>query len=149
MPVSTGKAEWKGTLKEGTGTVESGSGVVSASYSFASRFVDGARGSGDQPPTNPEELIAAAHAACYSMALSNILSTAGHVPDSVATTARVTLEVGADGAGITGIALETSARVPGIAEEAFNEHAEAAKVGCPVSKALASVEITLDATLEA
>jgi lipoyl-dependent peroxiredoxin len=117
-----------------------GSGAYEGAYSFVSRFEDG-------PGTNPEELIAAAHAGCYSMALSNILSQAGHVPTSVDTTAAVHLERVEGGFGITRIDLMTRGNVPGIDEAEFIKHAEAAKAGCPVSKALAAVDITLDAAL--
>jgi osmotically inducible protein OsmC len=116
-------------------------GSFSAAYSFSSRFEEGSG-------TNPEELIAAAHAGCYSMALSNILATAGSTPTKVETTAQVSLEVGADGAAITGIELTCVAVVPGISDAAFLEHANAAKVGCPVSKALSATPITLTATLQ-
>lgn len=117
-----------------------GSGAYQGSYSFPSRFENGSG-------TNPEELIAAAHAGCYSMALANMLSQAGHVPNAVQTNASVHLEKGDSGFGITRIDLVTTADVPGIDEAEFHKHAEAAKAGCPVSKALAAVEITLDATL--
>jgi osmotically inducible protein OsmC len=137
-----GNAEWKGDLRGGTGTFSAGDGGISGDYSFRTRFEDA-------PGANPEQLIAAAHASCYSMALSNILATAGSTPDSVRTEAVVTLGRTDDGPTITKIALTTVARVPGIDDAAFQEHAQAAKAGCPVSRALASVpEITLDATLE-
>jgi osmotically inducible protein OsmC len=117
------------------------SGAYEGSYSFRSRF-ESADGS------NPEELIAAAHAGCYSMALSNILAEAGYEPESVHTTAKVTLQMLEDGGPtITTIHLTTEGAVPGITAEDFQEHAEAAKAGCPVSKALAGPSITLDATL--
>lgn len=117
-----------------------GSGAFSGSYSFPSRFESG-------QGTNPEELIAAAHAGCYSMALSNILSSAGYPPDSVETTAAVHLSAVSDGFAITRIDLKTRATVPGLDAAEFAKHAEAAKAGCPVSKALAAVSITLDAAL--
>lgn len=117
-----------------------GSGAFEGGYSFASRFESGTG-------TNPEELIAAAHAGCYSMALSNILSQAGHPPTSVRTDARVHFGQVEGGFAITRIDLETTGQVPGLSEQQFQLHAEAAKVGCPVSKALAAVEITLSATL--
>ena len=141
MPVRSAKAEWRGDLKNGNGTFETETGAASGAYSFSSRFEDGAG-------TNPDELIAAAHAACFSMALSGELGKAGHQPERVHTTARVHVERGESGFGITRIDLVTRASVPGLDEEAFKEQAEAAKVGCPVSKALAAVEITLDAALE-
>lgn len=139
MPAK-GSAEWKGDLPSGTGTFTAGDSI-SGGYTFKSRFEDG-------PGSNPEQLIAAAHAACFSMALSNMLATAGTPPDSVHTDATVTLRQ-VDGAPtITKIALVTVARVPGIDQAAFAEHAANAKAGCPVSRALAAVpEITLDATL--
>ena len=133
-------AEWKGDLPTGTGTFAAGDSI-SGGYTFKSRFEDG-------PGSNPEQLIAAAHAACFSMALSNILATAGSPAESVHTDAAVTLRL-VDGAPtITKIALVTVGRVPGLDKAAFTEHALAAKAGCPVSKALAAVpEITLEASL--
>jgi osmotically inducible protein OsmC len=134
-------AEWKGDLKEGIGTFTAGDSL-SGEYSFKSRFEDG-------PGANPEQLIAGAHAACYSMALSNVLAEGGNTPDSVKTDAKVTLRLLDEGPTITQIDLVTVARVPGADDATFQAAAEAAKVGCPVSKALAGVpEITLDATLE-
>ncbi len=137
MPAK-GSAEWKGDLPTGTGTFTAGDSI-SGGYTFKSRFEDG-------PGSNPEQLIAAAHAACFSMALSSILAKAGTPPESVHTDATVTLRM-VDGAPtITKIELVTVGRVAGIDEAAFIEHAMAAKAGCPVSKALASVpEITLEA----
>ena len=141
MATRNGSAVWNGNLKEGGGEVTVGDGVFSGSYSFKSRFEEG-------EGTNPEELIAAAHAACYSMAFANILSEAGHTPDSIATTARVQLRP-VDGAPtIAEIRLEVEGTVPGIEQAEFLEQAEAAKAGCPVSRALAGVpEIVLDAKL--
>jgi len=141
MPVRTADAEWKGNLQEGTGTVRSGSGAVDGKYSFGSRFEEGVG-------TNPEELIGAAHAACFSMAFAAQLAGAGHAPESVRTTARVHIEKGEQGFSITKIVLQTKARVPGIDEATFREKAEGAKTGCPVSKALKAVPIELDARLE-
>lgn len=140
MPAK-GSAEWKGDLKGGTGTFTAGDGI-SADYSFRSRFEDG-------PGANPEQLIAAAHASCFSMALSAALADAGTPVNSVKTDATVTLGV-VDGAPtITAIALTTVGDVPGIDESAFKEAAEGAKAGCPVSRALAGVpEVTLDASLQ-
>ncbi len=134
-------AEWKGDLRSGSGSFTAGEGLA-GEFSFRSRFEDG-------PGANPEQLIAAAHASCYSMALSNALASAGSPPDSVRTDASVTLAF-VDGAPtITKIELSTVARVPGIDSASFAEHAAAAKTGCPVSKALASVpEIVLEAKLE-
>jgi osmotically inducible protein OsmC len=139
MPAN-GSAEWKGDVPTGTGTFSAGD-TITGGYTFKSRFEDG-------PGSNPEQLIAAAHAACFSMALSNLLAQSGHPPESVQTNATVTLRR-VDGAPtITKIALVTVGRVPGVDETAFVEHAEAAKAGCPVSRALAGVpEITLEASL--
>jgi lipoyl-dependent peroxiredoxin len=139
MPAK-GSAEWKGDLPSGSGTFTAGD-TISGEYSYKSRFEDG-------PGANPEQLIAAAHASCFSMALSNILAKGGHPADSVQTNATVTLRI-VDGApSITKIELVTTGRVPGLTDAEFQESAAAAKAGCPVSKALASVpEITLDATL--
>ena len=135
-----GTAEWKGDLRTGAGTFTAGD-TISGGYTFKSRFEDG-------PGSNPEQLIAAAHASCFSMALANALAQAGHAAESVHTDATVTLRP-VDGAPtITKIALVTTGRVPGIDQATFTEHAQAAKAGCPVSRALAGVpEITLEATL--
>ncbi len=140
MPARKANAEWKGNLREGSGTVELGSGAFKGSYSFPSRFESGTG-------TNPEELIAAAHAGCYSMALSAGLGKAGYNPTRVATTATVHLEKVGEGFEITTIELDTEAEIPGIDEQAFQEQAEAAKKGCPVSKALAGPQIKLNARL--
>jgi osmotically inducible protein OsmC len=139
MPAK-GTAEWKGDVPSGSGTFTAGD-TISGEYSFKSRFEDG-------PGANPEQLIAAAHASCFSMALSNILAQQGNPPESVQTEATVTLRP-VDGAPtITKIALVTVGRVPGIDAAAFADAAAAAKAGCPVSRALAGVpEITLEATL--
>ncbi len=139
MPAK-GSAEWKGDLPSGSGTFTAGDSI-GGGYTFKSRFEDG-------PGSNPEQLIAAAHAACFTMALSNMLATAGNPPDSVHTDATVTLRM-VDGAPtIARIELVTVGRVPGIDQATFAEHAAAAKAGCPVSRALAAVpEITLEATL--
>ena len=135
-----GTAEWKGELKTGSGTFTAGDGI-SGDYSFKSRFEDG-------PGANPEQLIAAAHAACFSMALSAALGDAGTPADSVKTDATVTLRFVDDAPTITKIELTTVGQVPGIDAAAFQEAAEGAKAGCPVSRALAGVgEITLAATL--
>ena len=138
MPVRKGEAQWQGDLKSGKGTVAFSD--FSGAYSFPSRFEEG-------EGTNPEELLGAALAACFSMALSNMLDQADHLASRVATTADVTLSIGADGAFIEGIALNCDATVPGISAEAFQEIAGKAKVGCPISKALAATPITLTATL--
>jgi osmotically inducible protein OsmC len=139
MPAK-GSAEWKGDLPSGSGTFTAGDSI-SGGYTFKSRFEDG-------PGSNPEQLIAAAHAACFSMALSNILAKAGTPPDSVQTQATVTLGPVDGATTIAKIDLVTVGRVPGLDEAKFVEHALAAKAGCPVSRALASVpEITLEASL--
>ncbi|HWI23229.1 MAG TPA: OsmC family protein [Baekduia sp.] len=139
MP-AIGHAEWNGDLKEGRGTFTAGDSIT-GDYSFRSRFEDG-------PGANPEQLIGAAHAACFSMAFSGMLADAGHTPASIKTEAAVTLKP-VDGAPtITRIALTTVGEVPGIDEAQFLELANAAKAGCPISRALAAVpEITVDATL--
>lgn len=137
-------AVWNGTGKEGKGSLTSTSGVLNTTpYSFAARFEneDGKAG------TNPEELIAAAHAGCFSMALSFQLSGAGFTPDELKTEALVKIEAVEGGFGITNITLKLEAKVPNISQEQFIELANAAKAGCPVSKALSAVEITLDAKL--
>ena len=143
MAKRNGSAEWRGDVQSGAGTVRVGDGVFEGGFSANSRF-----GEGDDPQTNPEQLIAAAHAACFSMALSNILATAGHAPDSVRTDAKVTLRF-VDGAPtITQIDLDTLGAVPGIDQAQFQSFAEQAKAGCPISRALAAVpEITLTAKL--
>jgi osmotically inducible protein OsmC len=140
MTVRTASAVWEGGLVKGNGTFNVQSGAVSGEYSFPTRFED-------KPGTNPEELIGAAHAACFSMAFSAGLEAAGFTPTSVSTTAKVHLEKGADGFGIPKIELITEAVVPGIDEATFQEQAQASKVGCPVSKLLTGAEITLSATL--
>jgi lipoyl-dependent peroxiredoxin len=141
MATRNGSAEWRGDLRNGSGTVSVASGLFDGTYSFATRFEE-------EPGTNPEELIAAAHAACFSMALSNILAEAGHTAESVDTTAKVHLRF-VDGAPtIAQIDLITEGRVPGIDQGQFADFAAQAKAGCPVSRALAGVgEVTLDATL--
>ena len=137
MAIRTSSAEWQGSLKEGSGTVRLASGAFEGPFTYASRFEEG-------PGTNPEELVGAAHAGCFSQFLAALLTTAGFVPTRIRTTAAVHLRAGPT---IALIALKTEAEVPGISEAAFLEHAEAAKKGCPVSKALAAVDITLDAKL--
>lgn len=137
MPIRTSSAEWKGTLKEGSGTMRLASGAYEGPFTYASRFESG-------PGTNPEELIGAAQAGCFSMFLAALLTDAGFPPKSVRTTAAVHLEAGPT---IARIDLTTEASVPGIDQESFLRHAEAAKKGCPVSKALTGPQITLNATL--
>ena len=140
MAVRSAEAEWKGNLLQGQGTMKLGSGAFEGKYSFPSRFESG-------PGTNPEELIGAAHAGCFSMALSFILGNAGFSPTRVHTTAKVHLEKVGEGFSITKIELTTEAQVPGIDDKTFQTHAEGAKKGCPVSKALTGTEITLKAKL--
>src|SRR3954471_160784 len=140
MAVRSASAVWEGGLHDGSGKMSVGSGAFEGSYSFRSRFEDGAG-------TNPEELIGAAHAGCFSMALSGILTKAGHPPQSIQTTAKVHLEKQGEGFAITRIDLDTDAVVPGLDDAAFQGHADAAKNGCPVSKALAGVQIGLTARL--
>ena len=140
MATRTAEAFWEGTLREGAGRVKLGSGAFEGPYSFRSRFEEGTG-------TNPEELIGAAHAGCFSMALSAGLSRAKLTPRRIHTTARVHLE-NVDGSfRLTRIELDTEAEVPGLDAKAFAEHAETAKKTCPVSVALAAVPITLNARL--
>jgi osmotically inducible protein OsmC len=138
----SGSATWKGDLPSGEGNLTVGDGVFQGDYSFKSRFEEG-------EGTNPEELIAAAHAACFAMAFSNILAENGHTPDQVDATARVVLKE-IDGAPtIARIDLKADGKVPGIGDDDFQRLADEAKKGCPVSRALASVpEINLEATLQ-
>lgn len=139
MPTRIAKAAWKDTLSEGKGAVELGSGAFKGSYSYGSRFEE-------EKGTNPEELIGAAHAGCFSMALSLELENAGYKPVSVATQAKVHLN--AQELVISQIDLITEAQVEGIEESEFQKIAEGAKSGCPVSKALAGVNINLTARLQ-
>ena len=142
MATREAHAEWNGSLKEGSGEMALGSGNYTGPYSFVSRFENGSG-------TNPEELIGAAHAGCFSMALSAALGRAGLTPTSIKTTAKVHLGSSEAGPTITRIDLETEGVVPGMDAAAFQEQAEAAKKGCVVSRALAGVaEITLKATLK-
>jgi osmotically inducible protein OsmC len=140
MAMRKAEAEWNGTLRDGKGRVKLGSGAFDGQYSFASRFESGTG-------TNPEELIGAAHAGCFSMALSAGLTKAGHSPKRIHTVANVHLEKVGEGFEITRIELETEAEVPGLDAKAFLEQAEGAKKGCPVSKALAGTKIELRAKL--
>jgi osmotically inducible protein OsmC len=136
-----GSAVWQGSGKEGQGTLTTQSGTLKGTpYFFTARF-------GDGQGTNPEELIAAAHAGCFSMALAFQLSGAGHPPQELATTARLSMEQEAGGWKIAAVALVLMAKVPGIDKAKFDELAAAAKANCPVSKVL-NAEITLEATLE-
>ncbi len=141
MPVRQARAVWEGGLKDGHGTVALGSGAFEGRYSFGSRFEEAGG-------TNPEELIGAAHAGCFSMALSAGLGRAGFQPQRVATAAKVHLEKVGEGFKITRIELDCEAAVPGIDDAAFQEAARKAKEGCPVSQALGGVEITLQARLQ-
>jgi osmotically inducible protein OsmC len=142
MPVRNGSAEWKGKIREGGGTVSFGSGdnAYQGAYGFGSRFEEG-------DGTNPEELIGAAHAGCFSMALSGNLGRAGYEPELIQTQASVHVERVDGSWTITKVHLETQARVPGMDEESFQEQAQAAKKNCPVSRALAGVAVDLTAHL--
>ena len=140
MPTRTSHAHWEGTLHDGNGTVELGSGRLEAPYTFASRF-ESAEG------TNPEELIGAAHAGCFAQYLALLLEKEGYDPESIDAEAHVTIEQVDGQPTITSSKLTVSARVPRLDSGAFERHAEAAKAGCPVSKALAGTEITLQAEL--
>src|SRR5690348_578022 len=142
MPERTAAAHWEARLQGGKGTMRLGSGAFEGQYSFSSRFEEGTG-------TNPEELIGAAHAGCFSMALSAGLERAGHPPTSIETSARVHLERADGGFRISRIDLATTADVPGIDAATFAEQAESAKANCPVSQALAGVDIKLDARLAA
>jgi lipoyl-dependent peroxiredoxin len=133
MPKRRAEARWDGSLQDGNGTMRMASRAYEGPYSFQSRFQEG-------DGTNPEELIAAAHAGCFSMALSLVLGEAGHELDSVETTATVHIDKVGEGFAITRIELDTRARVPGVSEDEFQQAAEAAKKGCPVSQALAAVD---------
>jgi osmotically inducible protein OsmC len=141
MPVRKADAEWRGDLQHGQGNLRLGSGAYEGNYSFRSRMGDGLGG------TNPEELIAAAHAGCYSMALSASLAGAGFTPTSVHTTAQVHFNQVEGGFAINPIELTTEAVIPGIDEATFQRIAADAKNNCPVSKALAATEIRLNARL--
>lgn len=141
MATRTGSAVWEGNLKEGKGTMRLGSGAYEGPYSFQSRFENGTG-------TNPEELIGAAEAGCFSMALSNGLAKAGHAPTRISTTAKVNLNQVEGGFRITSIELDCDADVPGLDRAKFNEIAEQTKKTCPVSVALAGTEIKLAARLK-
>ena len=141
MPTRKAHARWEGSLKEGKGEVDFGNGLFKGAYSFASRFEDG-------KGTNPQELLGAAHAGCFAMALSAELGKAGLVPESLRTTATVTLDQVDSSWKVTESHLEVVGKVPGASGEAFRKAAEAAETGCPISKLL-NTKITLEATLEA
>jgi osmotically inducible protein OsmC len=141
MVTRTAQAQWRGRVQDGTGEVALGSGAFEGRYSFGSRFED-------QAGTNPEELLGAAHASCFSMALSLLLTEAGFTPELIQTSAKVRIEKVQDGFAITRIDLSTEGQAPGLTPEAFSGYADTAKRGCPVSKALAGVEISLTASLK-
>ena len=140
MPTRNAHARWEGTVKEGKGTVDFGNGTFKGAYSFRSRFEDG-------PGTNPEELLGAAHAGCFAMALSLVLGMAGFPPEYIDATAHVTVKPQDGGFKITDSHIVCQAKVQGIDRAAFEKHAETAKANCPVSQALAGADITLEATL--
>ncbi len=140
MTTRTAHARWEGGIEQGSGRVETGSGTLQAPYSFASRFKEG-------KGTNPEELLGAAHAGCFAMALTLMLEHAGFKPEYVDATAQVTIAPHDGGFRITTSHLVCEASVPGIDEETFQQQADAAKAGCPVSQALAGTEISLAARL--
>ena len=142
MPSRKAEAHWEGNLSEGSGRLKLGSGAFEGPYSFKSRFEEG------QSATNPEELIGAAHAGCFTMALTAQLTRAGSPPTRIDTTAHVTLEKVGDAFSITKIDLETEAEIPGIDDATFQKHANDAKQNCPVSRVL-KAEITLNAKLQA
>ena len=141
MPIRKAEAEWKGNLIEGSGRLKVGSGAFDGPYSFKSRFEEG------QSATNPEELLGAAHAGCFTMALTAQLSRSGITPTRIHTGAKVKLEKVGEAFAITQIELETEAEIPGIDDAAFQKYALDAKQNCPVSKALAGTEIHLSAKL--
>ncbi len=142
MPTRSAKADWQGEFKRGGGTVSTETGVLDAQYNFSGRFESGTG-------TNPEELIAAAHASCFSMALSVGLSQAGNPPERLDTSANVTIDQVEGGFAITKIELSVTGKVPGLDAAGFEQAAQGAKEGCPVSKALAAVpEITLETNFE-
>jgi lipoyl-dependent peroxiredoxin len=140
VPTRSAEAQWRGDLPSGEGTMAFGGGAFEGQYSYKSRFEEG-------EGTNPEELIAAAHAGCFSMFLANVLSQAGHEPDSVRTTARVALDPEDGGFGIKRSDLSTEVTVGGLDDEEFQRYADEAKKGCPVSRALGAIEIGLEARL--
>ncbi len=140
MVARTAQAEWQGGLQDGNGTMELGSGAFKGAYSFGSRFSSGTG-------TNPEELIAAAHAGCFSMALAAGLDKSGHKPKRVHTTATAQLEKAGGGFSITAIELNTEAEIPGIDDGVFQQQVETAKRDCPVSRALSGVNISVKARL--
>jgi lipoyl-dependent peroxiredoxin len=140
MAVRHAEAVWEGNLRDGKGTMKLGSGVFEGAYSFASRFESG-------DGTNPEELIGAAHAGCFSMAFSGAVAKAGFTPQRIHTTAAVYLDKVGDGFQVTKVDLGMQATIPGIDEQTFQKHAEGAKENCPISQLLKGAEITLKAEL--
>ncbi|OGB99404.1 peroxiredoxin [candidate division KSB1 bacterium RBG_16_48_16] len=141
MPVRHASAVWEGDLKNGHGKMAFGSGAFEGAYSFSSRFEEG-------KGTNPEELIGAAHAGCFSMALSNILASAGFKPKRIRTNAHVRIDKVDTGFKILSVVLDTEGEVAGISQDEFQKHADSAKKGCPVSQALTGVEIKVNAILK-
>lgn len=141
MPTRTGSAVWNGSLEQGSGKLTIGEGLFEGAYSAKSRFEEG-------EGTNPDELLAAAHAACFSMALAHALAQGGHTPKSVTTTAKVNLEKVEEGFEIATIELDTEVDAPDLDQQAFLDYAMDAKANCPVSKALAGPEIKLNAKLK-
>lgn len=141
MAVRTAEARWEGTLKEGSGHLKLGSGAYEGQYNFSARFEEGTG-------TNPEELIGAAHAGCYSMALNNSLVQAGFMPAYVHTSAKVHLTRGEGGSSISKIELTTEAQIPGIDDAKFQEFAQDTLKTCIISRALSAVEMTVEATLK-
>ena len=137
MPIRTASAVWDGTLKEGQGRMKLGSGAFEGAFSFASRFEEG-------PGTNPEELVGAAHAGCFSMFLSALLTSAGYTPKQIRTSARVHL---GEGPRITLVELETEAEVPGLDDKTFQENVEKSKKNCPISLAMTGPEVRVTARL--
>jgi lipoyl-dependent peroxiredoxin len=140
MPTRNAHAVWEGDLKSGKGNMKLGTGAFEGAYSFSTRFEE-------EPGTNPEELIGAAHAGCFSMALSGALGKGGFSPKRISTDAKVHLEKVGEGFSITKVVLTTEAEVPGLDDTKFNEIADGAKKNCPVSRALAGVDIELNARL--
>jgi len=140
MVVRTSAAKWRGRVQDGKGIVRLGSGAFEGPYSFGSRFEE-------EAGTNPEELLGAAHASCFTMALSLLLTKAGYTPGEIETEAKVHIDRIGEGFAITRIELATEAEVPGLDASTFSVHAQAAKRECPLSKALAGVDITLIASL--
>ncbi len=139
MPIRKAEAEWKGTITEGSGNLKLGSGAFEGEYSFASRFSEEGTAA-----TNPEELIGAAHAGCFTMALDGALTRAGYTPERLHTTANVKIEKVGEGFEITNIKLELEGNVPNLSDEEFEKFAHGAKENCPVSKALAGTNIELE-----